>query len=87
VPKDWDGNYTPNLFPIDPTQAGWLMDKWRRDQAPTAESAPVGHYKGDPKQAVLNGGEVGIGLVCFLNLRIPEPQELQANQAIAFVPQ
>jgi hypothetical protein len=51
VPKNWDGNSAPKLIPIDPMKTGWLVDKWRRDQKPTAPAAPVGEYKGDPKQA------------------------------------
>ena len=39
------------LKPIDPTKSGWLVDKWRLDNKPTAQAAPVGKYKGDPKQA------------------------------------
>ena len=39
------------MIPIDPTKTGWLVDKWRLNQAPTAPAAPVGDYQGDPKQA------------------------------------
>jgi hypothetical protein len=41
----------PKLKPIDPTKTGWLVDKWRFNQPPTAHAAPVGRYTGDPKQA------------------------------------
>jgi hypothetical protein len=51
VPKSWDGQSAPKLIPIDPTKTGWLADKWHRDQPPAAPAAPVGEYKGDPKQA------------------------------------
>ena len=51
VPKNWDASAPPKLIPIDPAKTGWLADKWRRDQPPTAPAAPVGEYKGDPKQA------------------------------------
>ena len=51
VPKNWDATAPPKLIPIDPTKTGWLVDKWRRDQKPTAPAAPVGRYAGDPKQA------------------------------------
>ncbi len=51
VPQDWDGQSAPKLIPIDPTKTGWLADKWRRDRLPAASAAPVGEYKGDPKQA------------------------------------
>ena len=40
-----------NLIPIDPTKTGWLVDKWRLNQRPTAPAAPVGEYTGDPKEA------------------------------------
>jgi len=51
VPINWDGKSAPRLIPVDPTKTGWLVDKWRRDEKPTATAAPVGEYKGDPKQA------------------------------------
>ena len=51
LPKDWDATSAPKLIPIDPTQTGWLADKWRRDQPPTAPPALVGKYHGDPKEA------------------------------------
>ena len=51
VPKDWDGTSPPRLVPVDPAKTGWLADKWRRDDKPTAPAAPVGEYSGDPKQA------------------------------------
>lgn len=51
MPKKWDGGSPPKLIPIDPTKTGWLVDKWRLNQEPTAPAAPVGKYKGDPKQA------------------------------------
>jgi hypothetical protein len=51
VAKNWDGNSVPALIEIDPTKTGWLADKWRRDQKPTAPAAPVGKYTGDAKEA------------------------------------
>jgi len=51
VPKDWKVDGPPKLIPIDPTKRGWLADRWRKDQPPTAPAAPVGQYTGDPKQA------------------------------------
>ncbi|HEY5345409.1 MAG TPA: hypothetical protein VIK62_03595, partial [Verrucomicrobiae bacterium] len=51
VPKNWDATAPPDLIPIDPTKSGWLVDKWRRDQKPTAPAAPVGEYTGNPKQS------------------------------------
>ncbi|MCW3062637.1 MAG: hypothetical protein JWQ02_4458, partial [Capsulimonas sp.] len=51
LPKDWKGDGPPKLTPIDPTKTGWLADRWRKNQPPTALPAPVGQYKGDPGQA------------------------------------
>ena len=51
VPKNWDASSAPKLIPIDPTKTGWLVDKWRKNQTPTAQAAPVVEYRGDPKQA------------------------------------
>jgi hypothetical protein len=51
MPKDWDGSSPPKLIPIDPAKTGWLADKWRLDQEPTAPAAPVGKYQGDSNQA------------------------------------
>jgi hypothetical protein len=39
------------LNPIDPTKQGWLAERWHRDLPPKAAPAPVGEYKGDPKEA------------------------------------
>jgi hypothetical protein len=39
------------LIPIDPTKIGWLADKWRLGQPPTAPPAPAAQYIGDPKEA------------------------------------
>ena len=36
---------------VDPARQGWLYDRWRRDEAPHAEPAPVGAYTGDVRQA------------------------------------
>jgi hypothetical protein len=51
VPKSWDATAAPELIPIDPAKTGWLADKWRLNQPPTAAAASIGEYKGDPKQA------------------------------------
>ncbi len=51
MPADWTGDGAPKLRPIDPTKAGWLVDRWRFDQPPLAAAAPVGSYQGDPAQA------------------------------------
>jgi hypothetical protein len=39
------------LKPIDPTKQGWLADRWRKDQRPTAPAAPVGQYAGNANDA------------------------------------
>lgn len=36
---------------VDPTQQGWLVERWRRNQEPTVEAAPVAAYQGDRAQA------------------------------------
>jgi len=39
------------LKPVDPKK-GWLVDRWRQDQPPTAPAAPYEKYQGDRDQAV-----------------------------------
>jgi hypothetical protein len=39
------------LKPIDPTKAGWLADRWRKNDRPRAPAGPVGKYTGDAKDA------------------------------------
>lgn len=51
MPEEIPADGPPKLKPIDPTKTGWLADKWRLNQAPTAPAAPVGSYTGDPAQA------------------------------------
>jgi hypothetical protein len=51
MPEKYQGDGPVKLKPIDPTKTGWLADKWRLNQEPTAPAAPVGQYTGDPKQA------------------------------------
>jgi hypothetical protein len=51
LPANTPPGKEPELIPIDPTKTGWLVDKWRLNQPPTAQPAPVSHYKGDPAQA------------------------------------
>jgi hypothetical protein len=41
----------PKLKPVNPAKTGWLMDKWRYNQRPVAQPAPIGKYKGDTAQA------------------------------------
>lgn len=35
----------------DPTKTGWLVERWKGDEAPSFSPAPVGKYKGDPSEA------------------------------------
>ncbi|GAA3990204.1 hypothetical protein [Mucilaginibacter dorajii] len=51
MPKNTPNGQAPKLIPIDPTKSGWLVDKWRFDQAPMAKSAPIDQYLGDRAQA------------------------------------
>lgn len=41
----------PKLRSIDPTRTGWLVPRWKRNEASNIEAAPVQEYKGDPSQA------------------------------------
>lgn len=50
-PTKYSNRKPINLKAIDPTKTGWLADKWRLNQPPTAIAAPVGQYKGDVKDA------------------------------------
>jgi hypothetical protein len=38
------------LKPVQPND-GWRIDRWRKDQSPTAPAAPYAKYEGDPKHA------------------------------------
>ncbi|MGF7039085.1 hypothetical protein [Mucilaginibacter lappiensis] len=51
MPKNTFDGQAPKLIPIDPTKTGWLVDKWRFDQAPVAKPAPIDQYGGDRTQA------------------------------------
>lgn len=51
LPSDWPMGQRPALKKIDPTKDGWLVDRGRKDGKPVASAAPVGRYKGDPKDA------------------------------------
>lgn len=39
------------LKSIDPAQEGWLADRWRGNEPPRAQAAPVGKYRGDAGEA------------------------------------
>jgi hypothetical protein len=51
LPKNTLAGKAPVLIKIDPSKQGWLVDKWRYDQLPAAEPAPIASYKGNPAQA------------------------------------
>jgi hypothetical protein len=51
LPKNIKEGASPKLIDIDPTKTGWLVDKWRYNELPTANAAPVGSYKGDASKA------------------------------------
>lgn len=51
LPKNAPASGPVQLNPVDVTKTGWLVDRYRKGQAPAAPAAPVGHYKGDPAQA------------------------------------
>lgn len=50
-PENYTSGIAPSLKPVDPTQTGWLAEKWIPDTAPTVSAAPVTEYKGDLAQA------------------------------------
>ena len=51
LPKDYKAGEPVILKPIDPTKSGWLADKWRIGQLPSAPAAPVGKYTGNADEA------------------------------------
>jgi hypothetical protein len=51
LPKEIPENGAPTLLAVDPTNTGWLMDKWRLNEGPLAQPAPVKKYSGDASQA------------------------------------
>ncbi|MET3501041.1 hypothetical protein ABIC45_002653 [Mucilaginibacter rubeus] len=51
LPKNVPPGNVPKLIDIDPTKTGWLVDKWRYNELPAADAAPVGRYKGDASKA------------------------------------
>ncbi|WP_217633191.1 hypothetical protein [Mucilaginibacter sp. NFR10] len=51
LPKNVPPGTVPKLIDIDPTKTGWLVDKWRYNELPAADAAPVGRYKGDASKA------------------------------------
>lgn len=40
----------PTLYPVD-SGAGWLVDRWRGDEAPRASAAPLADFAGDRAEA------------------------------------
>ncbi|SEN57934.1 hypothetical protein SAMN05192574_103582 [Mucilaginibacter gossypiicola] len=51
LPQNVPMGAAPKLIDIDPTKTGWLVDKWRYNELPVANPAPVGNYKGDASKA------------------------------------
>jgi len=51
LPKNTPDGIAPQLISVDPTRSGWLVDRWRFNEMPTAKAAPVGFYKGNPDDA------------------------------------
>jgi hypothetical protein len=51
LPKNTANGQAPKLIAVDPTKTGWLVDKWRFDEAATAEPSPVSSYKGNAAEA------------------------------------
>jgi hypothetical protein len=50
LPADAPLDHAVALKPIDP-KAGWRVDRWRKDQAPSVAPAPYEKYTGDTKEA------------------------------------
>jgi hypothetical protein len=51
LPKKYPSTGPLVLRAIDPTTTGWLMEKWKQGEMPSASPAPVKEYKGDTTQA------------------------------------
>jgi hypothetical protein len=51
LPKNPPAFGPVKLNPVDVTRTGWLVDRYRKGQPPSAAAAPVADYKGDPAQA------------------------------------
>lgn len=50
MPADWDGKSLIRLKKLNPRD-GWLADRWRPEQLPTAKASPYDTYKGDRDSA------------------------------------
>lgn len=50
IPTEWDGTSLVKLKKLN-RQDGWLADRWRPEQLPTAETAPYNGYKGNKDSA------------------------------------
>lgn len=50
MPADWDGKSPIRLKKLNPHD-GWLADRWRPEQMPTAPAAPYDVYRGDRDSA------------------------------------
>lgn len=51
LPDELAANGSGTLKEIDPAKQGWLVDRWRKGQKPTAAPAPVASYQGKREEA------------------------------------
>lgn len=50
LPADAPLDKPVELKPVNP-ENGWRIDRWRKDETPTAPAAPFAEYKGNPREA------------------------------------
>jgi len=76
------------LKPVDPRQ-GWLVDRWRKDEAPHAKAAPFAAYQGNRSEAFWSfDGEMARLTESYgADQRGKRPQMLRYVQAGQVVPQ
>jgi hypothetical protein len=88
LPKKSPRHAPVKLNPIDVTKSGWLVERYRAGKNPSAPSAPVGAFKGDPAAAFWFFDEELARLVETLQQRQRgKPALLGFVQAGAVVPQ
>jgi len=87
MPANWDGKSPVKLKKLDPRK-GWLADRWRPEQMPTAEAAPYREYKGDRDSAFWYfDGEMARMTEAYYTLeRGKKPQYINIIQKGQFVP-
>jgi hypothetical protein len=76
------------LKPVDPRQ-GWLVDRWRSNQPPTAAAAPYAEYTGDRDQAFwcFDGEMARFMEKCYARQRGKLPQLTGVMQDGKVIPQ